>query len=91
MGEAHPPALASDSLKNRGFDFLDVLTRRDKAGSTQLNELRRLVKFQHQRTQREKVIAFCSLRHDFILSLRYFSDAFFLRSKSLGQTLAGGS
>jgi len=55
VGEAHPPSLRGDSLKNRDFDFLGVVGRRDKAGSTQLVVLRRLVKFQHQRTQNQKV------------------------------------
>ena len=61
VGEAHPPSLRGDSLKNRDFDFLGVVGRRDKAGSTQLVEMRRLVKFQHQRTQNQKVTGISSL------------------------------
>ena len=61
VGEAHPPSLRGDSLKNRDFDFLGVVGRRDKAGSTQLVEMRRLVKFQHQRTQNQKVMDISSL------------------------------
>ena len=57
VGEAHPPSPQSDSLKNRDFDFFGLSVRREYAGSTQLVELRRLVKSRHQRTRSQKVTA----------------------------------
>ena len=62
VGEAHPPSLRRDRLKNRDFDFLGLVGRWGCAGSTQLVGLRRLVKFGRQTSRNKKVTTISRFR-----------------------------